>query len=239
MVSVRVHMHEVRRLEQGDVGEDLGRRPRRDDPMLLGEHDAPVGELVESSEVVRRADDRLPGPMQLDHEVEKPVLRARVERRGRLVEQQNVRVRHEHGGDRDALLLAAGELIRRPLGELGDVEEREHVVDAPFDLGAFEPEVERSERHFVAHGRREELGVGALEHEADTRSERARELVVVEDGLVSSVPKAWTVPRSGTMRPASNLSIVDFPHPFAPSRATRSPARTVSETPASATNRSR
>jgi hypothetical protein len=51
VVSVRVHMLEVRRLEQGDVGEDLGRRPRRDDPMLLREHDAAVGELVESSEV--------------------------------------------------------------------------------------------------------------------------------------------------------------------------------------------
>ena len=182
-VSVRMQVYEVRRLEQRNVGEDLGRRSRRDDSMLLGEHDAPVGELIESSEIVRRADDRLPGPMQLDHEVAEPVLRARIEARGGLVEQQNVRARHEHGGDRDPLLLAAGELIRRPVGKLGDIEELEHVVDPPFDLGAVEPEMQRPERHFVAHGRREELGVGALEHEADTRPERARELVVVEGGL--------------------------------------------------------
>ena len=102
---------------------------------------------------MRGADDRLPRAVQLDDEVEEPALRTRVERRGRLVEEQNVRVRYEHRCNRDPLLLAAGELVRRPIRELGDVEQREYVVDTLFDLGAVEPEVERSERHFVAHGR--------------------------------------------------------------------------------------
>jgi hypothetical protein len=37
---------------------------------------------------------------------------SRVERRERLVEQQDLRVRRERAGERDALLLAARELVR-------------------------------------------------------------------------------------------------------------------------------
>ena len=59
-MPVRVHVDQVRRLEQGRVREDLGRRRRRGDPVILGEHDATVGELAEGSEVVRGADDRFP-----------------------------------------------------------------------------------------------------------------------------------------------------------------------------------
>ena len=85
-------------------------------------------------EVVRRAHDGLAGPVQLDDEVEQPVLGARIERGGRFVEQEHVGVRDEHRRDRDPLLLAARELVRRPVGELDDVEQREHVVDPLFDL---------------------------------------------------------------------------------------------------------
>ena len=41
----------------------------------------------------------------------------RVERRQRLVEQQDLRARRERAGERDALLLAAGKLVGKTAGE--------------------------------------------------------------------------------------------------------------------------
>ena len=87
-------------------------------------------------EVVRGDHDRLARPVQLDDELQQPLLRARIERRGRLVEQQHLGVHHEHRRDRDPLLLPAGELVRRAIGEGADVEHRERVVDPPLDLVA-------------------------------------------------------------------------------------------------------
>ena len=71
----------------------------------------------------------LPARPSSTDQLEQPLLRARIERRGRLVEQQHLGVGDEHRGDRDALLLAAGELVRRPVGEAGDLEHRQHVGD--------------------------------------------------------------------------------------------------------------
>ena len=54
-----------------------------------------------------------------------------VERAERLVEQQRARVVHERAGQRDALLLAAGELRGLALGEVGEPDDLEQLVDAP------------------------------------------------------------------------------------------------------------
>jgi hypothetical protein len=56
---------------------------------------------------------------------------------------------------------------------------------------------------------------------------------------VTSAPKARYSPESGNTRPSSTLSRVDLPQPFAPSRATFSPGRTLKETPSSAVKRPR
>ncbi len=53
-----------------------------------------------------------------------------VERRQRLVEQQRVRLEHQRASERDALLLAAGELRRQPLGEPAEADLLEHRVGA-------------------------------------------------------------------------------------------------------------
>ena len=110
--------------------------PSRGDPVVLAEHDAAVGDQWERLEVVGREHDRLAGAVELDDELDHPVLRAGVERGGRLVEQQHLGVHHEHRRDRDPLLLAARQLVRRAVGEPGDVEHRERVVDAALDLVA-------------------------------------------------------------------------------------------------------
>ena len=51
-----------------------------------------------------------------------------VERRQRLVEQQHVRPDRERPGQRDTLLLAAGELVRVAVGLRGEPDEVEHLA---------------------------------------------------------------------------------------------------------------
>ena len=57
-----------------------------------------------------------------------------VERRQRLVEQQHVRALGERAGQRHALALAAGELMRLARAEAVELDQRQHLVDARGDL---------------------------------------------------------------------------------------------------------
>ena len=100
--------------------------------------------------------------------------------------------------------------------------------------------LQRAERDLLAHRRREHLGVGVLEDEADARAEALRELLVLEV-LLGDVARRTrgSVPASGKSSPSSTFSSVDFPQPLAPSSATFSPRATASDTPSSAGKRSR
>ena len=121
--------------------------------MLLGEHQAAVADPVQHGQVVGRQHDRLAGTAQLDDQLEQPLLGARIERGGGLVEQDQLGVRDQHGGDRDALLLAARQLVRRSVCEIGDLEHRHHVGDPLLDLVAADAELQRPEGHLFAHRR--------------------------------------------------------------------------------------
>ena len=54
----------------------------------------------------------------------------RVERGGRLVEHEHLRVRGEHRADRDALQLPGRELVQRAVAEVGEAEQVERLLDA-------------------------------------------------------------------------------------------------------------
>ena len=58
-----------------------------------------------------------------------------VERAERLVEEQHLRLLGERAGERDALALAAGQLMRLALGEGRELDQRQHLLDAAVDLG--------------------------------------------------------------------------------------------------------
>src|SRR5674536_42096 len=92
---------EVDRQQHLPVVEHLMRGAAGDDGVLLGEDQAPVGDLVEHVEVVGRQYDRLVRVVELHDELGEPLLGAWVQRRGGLVEQQHVRVHHQHRRDRD------------------------------------------------------------------------------------------------------------------------------------------
>ena len=74
------------------------------------------GDLVTQAghhaQVVRDVEDGGAGaPAQVGDQVEDPRLGSHVESRRRLVEDQDVGITRQRDGDRDALLLAAGELV--------------------------------------------------------------------------------------------------------------------------------
>ena len=109
---------------------------------------------------------------------------ARVEVAGRLVGEHEVGRGRERAGDRDALLLAAGELVRAVAQPVGEPE----GLDEPVDAGALERrrpaavEVERQQDVADRVERRHE--VERLEDEPDAAAAQDRELEVGEAGDV-------------------------------------------------------
>ena len=91
----------------------------------------------------------------------------RVEPGGRLVEHEHVGLHRQHGGDRDATLLAAAEVMWRPVGEVGGTDGLEAVSRRASRSAAANAEVGRSEGDVVADGVHEQLIVRVLEHDTD------------------------------------------------------------------------
>ena len=95
----------------------------------------------------------LPVRVELHDQLDQPLLRPRIERRRRLVEQQHVRVHREHRRDRDTFLLPARELEGRAVRRCRRCRACSDVVDPPLDLLPRPAELQRSERDLFAHGR--------------------------------------------------------------------------------------
>jgi hypothetical protein len=90
-----------------------------EDAARVHDHDA-VGEGRDDGEVVRDVDDREPKLLaELRDLLQQPRLRDDVEPRRRLVHDDHRRPADERRRDRDALLLAARQLVREPPQELG------------------------------------------------------------------------------------------------------------------------
>ena len=60
-----------------------------------------------------------------------------VERAERLVEQQQPRLEHGGAGQRDALLLAAGELVGQALGHAGELDHVQRLLRPALAISAF------------------------------------------------------------------------------------------------------
>ena len=151
----RGHGHEVRRAEEVGDERRLGllvellRRRALLDPPVAHDRDA-VAHRQRLVLVVGDVDERdlelLLDPLQLDLEVDP---QPRVERAERLVEQQHRRLQHERAGERDPLLLAAGELRGAALAEALQSHEVHRLVHAPAPVGLADPLVAQPERDVV------------------------------------------------------------------------------------------
>ena len=97
---------------------------RGDDPLPVAEHGRSVADLVDLLEMVRDVEDRDAARLDAADALEQPLDRVRLERRGRLVEDQEARADRERARDLDDLLLLDRELG----GGLVDVE-----VEAPLE----------------------------------------------------------------------------------------------------------
>src|SRR5215208_4643273 len=150
---------------------DLGRRADLLDDAVVHHHDA-VGHgerllLVVGDHDGRDAEALLQGADLLAQA--HPHLG--VERRERLVEEEEVRRRRERAGERDALLLAARELPRVFAMLLGQADEREKLIDATLDLGRPFSAVDEPVADVAGDGQVREQGVG-LEHDAEVALRR-------------------------------------------------------------------
>ena len=94
------------------------------------------GEVAGEVVVVRGDDERAAGGGELAQRLAELAAARRIERRGRLVHQQQRRI-HGHGPrDRHALRLAAGELARQRVAAVRDAERLEQLERAPLGVGA-------------------------------------------------------------------------------------------------------
>ena len=160
--------------------EELVARADLDD--LAGVHhgDA-VGEVGDDREVVGDVERRDAVALrEVADRVEDVRLGGHVERRGRLVEDDHLRAVGERHGDRHALLLAAGELVRVAAqeGRVGRQQDLGHHLGEPrLAVGGRRPEVVRledlHELRADAQGR-VERGRGVLRHVADEAAAHRR-----------------------------------------------------------------
>src|SRR5205085_11511150 len=87
--------------------------------------------------VVRDVDERDPDVVLDPFQEELHLLsELQVERAERLVEQEHPRAAHQGAGERDPLLLAARELPRLAVLHAFELDEAEHLEDAPAELPA-------------------------------------------------------------------------------------------------------
>ena len=130
-----------------------------------------IGDLAGEAHLVGDDDHRHAVLRQGGHRIQHFLDHFGIERRGRLVEQHDLRVHAEGARDRDALLLAAGELARvfvRLLGDFDSAEElhRDLLGLAPGHLA----HPDRRQRAILEDGQMREQ-VELLEHHADFASD--------------------------------------------------------------------
>jgi hypothetical protein len=143
-------------------------------PAPLAQDYGPIRDQRHDVELVSGHDQRPAGGSEaLDQIYEEP-FGARVERCGRLVEQDDVRPQRQNRGYCRALLFTARQLEGRAIGEVRDLHGRQSLVAAFADLIRGEAQLQRPERHVVENRRAEELYVGVLEDEADLAVESER-----------------------------------------------------------------
>ena len=220
-----VQTDEPRDVRRGGVPGHLRGRALLDEPAAL-DHQQPVGQHHRLERVVGDQHDRSrEGAEVLAQEAADVDARARVERGHRLVEQQHLRLRGQHPGQRDPLRLPSRELGRRPAGEVAEPQAREPRDRLGAGLrprGAGRP---RSEGDVVAHVEVREEPV-VLEDDTDGA------LLGGQVGPWSHQtwsPTTTDPPASGS-RPAIARSSVVLPAPLGPSTASTSPGSTVKAT---------
>ena len=188
---------------------------RLDGARPAGHHQHAVAEEHRLVDAVGDEEHRLPGggaqPRKLLLQGEP---RHGVDRRERLVHQDDVGIGRPGAGHRDALAHAAGELVRVAVLEAGEARQ---VDQSRARSPRARPAARARSR---AHGRCSAAPCARAGSPAPGTRRRAR-----GPGPRTGLPSQWMVPSVGRMKPASALSSVVLPQPLGPTSVTNSPAR--------------
>jgi hypothetical protein len=140
--------------------------PLFDDRAAL-HHDDVIGHVAGEGELVRHDHHRHAGARQVSHQLQHLAHHFRIEGRGRLVEQDKLRLHRQRPGDCDALLLTAGQGAGIGLGKAAEADASEQFEGPALgDLPVLMQHVPRAERDVLQRRQmREQLEM--LEHHAD------------------------------------------------------------------------
>ena len=158
--------------------------------------------------------------MQIANQREDLVAGRGVEVAGRFVGEQDRRIDRQRAGDRDALALAARELVGQVLQAVAELHERQQLARALVDFPA-RPATQVQRQADVLEARQRRQQVEELEDEADLVAADARQ--PSSDRPASASPSTRTSPEVGRSRPPTRFSSVDLPEPDGPMIETISP----------------
>ena len=202
---------------------EAGERVAGDDLAVVDDDDA-VAQALGLFHVVRGVEQRLAATAQRLEVVEDGVAALRIDADGRLVEDQDVGIVDQRGGDVEAPLHAAAEGLRLVAGAVGQADQ----LRAPR---------RRARAAARRRGRRARRTAPGWRRRRGSRRSRApaarRRCGAWRRARSRSAPSAIaplptkTSPRSAPTRPQSIATVVDLPAPFGPSRPTISPAPTL------------
>ena len=215
------------------------------DELAVLELDDLAADRADEGAVVRDQHER---PRVLGEEGLEPLDRGEVEVVGRLVEQQQIGLAHEHLGQLQPAALAARQRVDRAREiALGEPDVGGEALDPRLELVAAlalvallqlavagelvglpvgEPRLER--RQLVV----QPLQIGErLEQRVEQRAAPPTAPATGAGRRRTCAPSTRTSPLSASRSPASRRSAVDLPVPFGPSSASRSPGRISSEAP--------
>ena len=227
-IHVRAKVRELRQLLRRDL---VARAWEIDlhDLLHLGgrvrEDDDPVGEVDGLVDVVSDEEDRDPVLLtDAKRQVLEIAARLRVDRRERLVHEQDRGLVGERARDRDPLLHPAGELPRVAIPEA-------RPGRPPPATRCDEALAAPSAPSFLCRSGRSTL----FATEVQGISERLyswKTSAISSGGLVTGLPRRSTRPFVGRSSPATHLSSVVLPQPEGPTTQRNSPSSTMSETSA-------
>ncbi len=220
-VAQRLH----RQARNDRAGRSCGGAPLGDGDLVEPQHAVEArAELL----LVAHHDERRAGRLRLgEQQIEEGELPVAVERRGRLVGDDQLRPADQRARRGDALLLADAEVRGRSARKLGGVEPEALRAGARASSSAGPLRAARSRRPRRKAQRQqhvvEDRAVGQqVEHLEDDAEVLGAEAVARRvDSRVRSVPSTSSLPACGATIPQSRLRNVDLPLPDGPTSSTR------------------
>ena len=181
------------------------------------------------------SDRRAPLLVEAPQQPDELVAGDRVELRGRLVEQHEPRAAGERGAERDALQLAAGELVRRAVEQRLDAQrQRRPPPPRARRRPAPSPRFSSGKASSCAHRAEHDLRLRVLEERAGDRARSRRARARACRGRRPARGRRTSPPWKCGTRPPAARSSVDLPQADSPASTTNSPGSIASDTSRSA-----